>query len=394
MPHRQAGRAGRRARDARGHAHRPRLDGRRGRAVPRRRQGGRASRSSAARSTSSRTARAKEPPNQRNWAHLTLLAETTEGYHNLVKLVSDGLPRGLPLQAARRPRAAGALRRRADRAVGLPRSRVNQALLDDDGARARAELDRAGAALRPRRRVRRAAGRRARGAQEGQRGAAAARRRDRACRWSARATCTTCGPRTPTRTRCCSASRPATSSRTRGASGSPTRSSTSRRPTRWRACSRRTARELLRPHAGDRRALQRRRWSSTASACRASTCRRARTPSRTCAGSASRACARRYETVDDDLRDRLGVRAADDPGDGLRRLLPDRLGLRGASPSARASAWARAAARRPARWWPTASASPTSTPSATTCSSSASSTPAASRCPTSTSTSRCTAASA
>ena len=38
--------------------------------------------------------RAKEPPNQRDWAHLTLIAETTAGYHNLVKLVSLGYLEG------------------------------------------------------------------------------------------------------------------------------------------------------------------------------------------------------------------------------------------------------------------------------------------------------------
>ena len=48
------------------------------------------------------------------------------------------------------------------------------------------------------------------------------------------------------------------------------------------------------------------------------------------------------------------------------------------------SGWARAAGRRPAAAWPTACGSSTSTRSATTCSSSASSTRAASRCPTST----------
>ena len=57
-----------------------------------------------------------------------------------------------------------------------------------------------------------------------------------------------------------------------------------------------------------------------------------------------------------------------------------------------ASRWGRAAARRPAPWSPTASASPTSTRSATGCSSSDSSTPSGSRCPTWTSTSPTTGA--
>ena len=81
------------------------------------------------------------------------------------------------------------------------------------------------------------------------------------------------------------------------------------------------------------------------------------------------------------------VRAEDDPRDGLRRLLPDRLGLHPLREAERRSRSARAAARRPARSPPTASRSPTSTRSATACSSSASSTRAASRCRTWTSTS-------
>ena len=52
-----------------------------------------------------------------------------------------------------------------------------------------------------------------------------------------------------------------------------------------------------------------------------------------------------------------------------------------------ASRWARAAAPRRARSWPTRSASPTSARSSSTCCSSASSTPSGCRCPTSTSTS-------
>ena len=60
------------------------------------------------------------------------------------------------------------------------------------------------------------------------------------------------------------------------------------------------------------------------------------------------------------------VRAEDDQGDGLHRLLPDRLGLHPRSRSRTASRSARAAARPPARSSPTRSRSPTSTRSATT----------------------------
>ena len=79
---------------------------------------------------------------------------------------------------------------------------------------------------------------------------------------------------------------------------------------------------------------------------------------------------------------------------GLQRLLPDRLGLRRTTRSRTGSRSARAAARRPARSSPTACRSPTSTRCATTCCSSASSTPSACPCRTSTSTSPCAAASA
>ena len=88
------------------------------------------------------------------------------------------------------------------------------------------------------------------------------------------------------------------------------------------------------------------------------------------------------------------VRARRDRRDGLRVLLPDRLGLRQATPRTTASPSVPAAARPPARSSPTRSTSPTSTRSPTTCCSSASSTRRASRCRTSTSTSRSAAASA
>ncbi len=86
--------------------------------------------------------RAKEPPNQRNWAHLTLIAETTAGYHNLVKLVSDGYLEGFHYK----PRVDFELLERYAGGLialsGCLASRVNQALLEDDLGRARTELDR------------------------------------------------------------------------------------------------------------------------------------------------------------------------------------------------------------------------------------------------------------
>ena len=59
-------------------------------------------------------------PQKERRAHLTLLAETTEGYHNLIRLVSARLPRRLLVQAARRLRPAGGARRRHHRALRLP----------------------------------------------------------------------------------------------------------------------------------------------------------------------------------------------------------------------------------------------------------------------------------
>ena len=70
------------------------------------------SRSSAARCTSPTTA-----PQAKGYAHLTLLAETNEGYGNLIKLSLARLPRGLLLQAARRLGAARAAREGHRRAV-------------------------------------------------------------------------------------------------------------------------------------------------------------------------------------------------------------------------------------------------------------------------------------
>ena len=249
--------------------------------------------------------RAKEPPNQRNWAHLTLLAETTAGYHNLVKLVSFGYLEGFHYK----PRVDFELLERYAGGLialsGCLASRVNQALLEDDYGRARGPSStgwcRSSGATRCTSSCRTPASRSTR---RSTRGCCSSPTRP-ACRWSARATCTTCAPRTPTRTRCCSASRRATSSRTRGASASPTRSSTSRRPD-----------EMARVFAAVRpRAACGRRWrspsaatsssSSTASGCRASTCRTTRTPRAYLRRLCEEGLQRRYEVVDDALRNRL-----------------------------------------------------------------------------------------
>ena len=69
------------------------------------------------------------------------------------------------------------------------------------------------------------------------------------------------------------------------------------------------------------------RSSSARSSCRASTCRKAATRSTTSSSSARRASRSRYDKVTPELQERLQVRAEDDQGDGVHRLLPDRLGL-------------------------------------------------------------------
>ncbi len=57
---------------------------------------------------------------QKGQAHLTLLAETNEGYANLIRALVARLSRGLLLQAARRLGAARDARRGPDRALRLP----------------------------------------------------------------------------------------------------------------------------------------------------------------------------------------------------------------------------------------------------------------------------------
>ena len=57
----------------------------------------------------------------KGYAHLTLLAETNEGYANLIKLSLARLPRGLLLQAARRLGAPRAALERAHCPFRLPR---------------------------------------------------------------------------------------------------------------------------------------------------------------------------------------------------------------------------------------------------------------------------------
>ena len=88
------------------------------------------------------------------------------------------------------------------------------------------------------------------------------------------------------------------------------------------------------------------------------TCRSSRRPtaatrSTTSSSCASKGSSSRYEHGDAGAARAAPVRAEDDQGDGLRRLLPDRLGLHPLREARTASASARAAARPPARSPPT-----------------------------------------
>ena len=86
--------------------------------------------------------RARQHSTQRDWNHLTLLAETTEGYHNLIKLCTLGYLEGYYYK----PRVDYALLEQyADGIIALSgclSGRTCQALLAGDAPRAREELDR------------------------------------------------------------------------------------------------------------------------------------------------------------------------------------------------------------------------------------------------------------
>jgi DNA polymerase III subunit alpha len=84
----------------------------------------------------------REQGRERSWAHLTLLAETLEGYHNLIKIVTASYLDGYHYK----PRADFALLERHARGLialtGCLSGRVCRALLDGNELRARGELDR------------------------------------------------------------------------------------------------------------------------------------------------------------------------------------------------------------------------------------------------------------
>ncbi len=97
--------------------------------------------------------------------------------------------------------------------------------------------------------------------------------------------------------------------------------------------------------------------------------------------------ARRYGQITDELRERLDFELGVIRTTGYAGYFLIVWDFIDAARGSGTSPWGRAAARPPDRWSATAWASPTSTPSATSCCSSASSTPSASPCRTSTSTS-------
>ena len=142
--------------------------------------------------------------------HLVLLAETHEGYHNLIKLVSSGYTEGLLLQAAHRQGAARAALEGAHRPEQLPEGRGRRRAVAPAGDARRIEaaaayrdilgpgnffLEMQWHGIEEQRIVEQRACRRSRGIS--------------ACRWSARTTCTTCAKPTRTRTTSCCASAPA-----------------------------------------------------------------------------------------------------------------------------------------------------------------------------------------
>ena len=86
--------------------------------------------------------RTRQQSGERHWNHLTLLAETNEGYHNLIKLCTLGYLEGYYYK----PRVDfELLERHADGIIALSgclAGRVCQALVRDNYDDARAELDR------------------------------------------------------------------------------------------------------------------------------------------------------------------------------------------------------------------------------------------------------------
>ena len=158
--------------------------------------------------------------------HLTLLAETNEGYRNLIKVSSHAYLDGYYYKPRLDCELLGAARARADRHERLPRRRGVPAAAEGrrrPGPRVRGALP---GHLRARVLLHRAAGPRAPRAAAGEPAAGEDRARARRRRCSPRTTATTRTSTTPRRTTRCCACRPGRRSRTRTGSSSTATSST------------------------------------------------------------------------------------------------------------------------------------------------------------------------
>ena len=322
------------------------------------------------------------------YTHMTLLAETTEGMHNLFRLSSLASLEGYYCKPRARPRAAADVRQGPDRAPPAARP-----------ARSTAGCGWATTTGRGRRRppttatssagqlLLRADGPRARDRAPGPRRPAPARRASSTSRCSRPTTCTTPSPTTPRRTRSCCACRPARPWPTRTGSGSTPATSTSRPPPEMRQ----VWREL--PEACDNTLLIAERCD-VAFAEGADLMPRFPVPE----GETEESWLVKEVERGLELRFPGGVPDAHrEQARRTRSASSPRWASPATSSSSPTSCRLRQGERHPGRSRPRvggrladrlrAAASPSSTRSSTGCSSSGSSTPSASRCPTSTSTS-------
>ena len=128
---------------------------------------------------------------QKGQAHLTLLAETNEGYGEPDQALLARLSRGLLLQAARRLGAAPDARHRPDRALGLPLGPRLQGARGEPRHRRRGRARPARADLRPRPASTSSSRTRISRCSSGSTPSSSRSRRSAACRRSRRATSTT-----------------------------------------------------------------------------------------------------------------------------------------------------------------------------------------------------------
>ena len=344
VPHPRARRARRRARDARRRAHRPRLARGRGRAL----QGGAASTGVKPLLGCEVYVADDRRAQTKGYAHLTLLAETNEGYANLIKLSSLGYLEGYYYK----PRVDWELLERHAKGIvalsGCLSGRVCKALEESRPADAAADLDRLAQVFGRDSRLRRAPERGPRRAGADQPAARRARRARPGCRSSRPATSTTCEHE---------------DARAHEALLCIQSGDSLKNPNHWRfetdqfyfKSAGRDGARLPRPRGRAARARSRSPSAATSSSSSAgSCCPRSRRPDGRDAFDylvelCEKGLERRYGARHARAPGAAPLRAEDDPRDGLRRLLPDRLGLRRLREAERRSASARAAARPPAR---------------------------------------------